>query len=344
VPLILRGPGIAAGQVERKPVSLVDIASFLLEGGKGVLSSPERRPLLRVLLGNLHFGWAPLSRHPRGSMKLHLRPAPRALRSRLRSREAETCRRTERMSPEAGSEIQKLGEKKPRRSRLSRGSNTREPRLRRAAVEQGDRRGPHDEIAISDFGRKLRRHHPLRARRLSIGAASLRRARRRGTSFSSRSTPTSPTLPARLTESSPRRSASMRPAAVIYDGYSILHPSTGERSSRQESRGAPPPSKKPRAAPSRRPKPASRPQRESSATGPAPLPLSAAPSLSTRKKPTPGTSSALFSFKETKSTPPSRHSSARFLSGRRTRCSAAIWSSRVVHETAASSSWHNAGP
>ena len=108
--------------------------------------------------------------------------------------------------------------------------------------------------------------------------------------------------------------------------------STAERSSLPGISRAPPPRSK-RASRSlllRRPRPDSRPPRESSGTRPAPSKHSAAPSLSIRRTPTRGTSSAPFSFSETKSTPPSRHSSARFLSSRRTRCSAAIWNSRVV--------------
>ena len=45
VPLIVRGPGIAPGRVEREPVSLSHIAPFLLEGGMNALPGPTRRPL-----------------------------------------------------------------------------------------------------------------------------------------------------------------------------------------------------------------------------------------------------------------------------------------------------------
>ena len=162
VPLILRGPGIAAGRVEREPVSLVDIASFLLEGGKGVLSSPERRPLyFESYYGNLHFGWAPLRGIREGSMKLIFAPRPELYDLDSDPREARDLSQDRKdVARRLYAEIQKMGERKPAAAAsLSPGDIERLASLGYvgAASSKGTGADPKDEIAkFSDFGRKLR--------------------------------------------------------------------------------------------------------------------------------------------------------------------------------------------
>jgi len=160
VPLLLRGPGIAAGRVEREPVSLVDVAPFLLEGGKGSL--PRLEPLyFESYYGNLHFGWAPLRGIRQGPMKLIFAPRselydldtdPREARDLSQERK-DVARRLYR-------KLQEIGERKPAAAAaLSPGDLERLASLgyAGAASSKGTGADPKDEIAkYSDFGRKLR--------------------------------------------------------------------------------------------------------------------------------------------------------------------------------------------
>jgi len=162
VPLLVRGPGIAAGRLEREPVSLVDVAEFLLEGGSGALSSPARRPLyFESYYGNLHFGWAPLRGIREGPMKLIF--APRGELYDLDSDPRETRDLSQERKDVARrlyAELQRVGEKTPAAAAaLGPGDLERLASLGYIGSAPGKGTGvdPKDEIAkFSDFGRKLR--------------------------------------------------------------------------------------------------------------------------------------------------------------------------------------------
>ena len=160
VPLILRGPGIAAGRVEREPVSLVDVAPFLLEGGKGAL--PARKPLyFESYYGNLHFGWAPLRGIREGPAKLIFAPRSELYDLDSDPREARDLSQERKdVARRLYAELQKIGERKPAAAAsLSPGDLERLASLGYAGAAPSNSSGadPKDEIAkFSDFGRKLR--------------------------------------------------------------------------------------------------------------------------------------------------------------------------------------------
>lgn len=159
VPLIVRGPGIAAGRVEREPVSLVDVAPFLLEAS---FPAPERKAIyFESYYGNLHFGWAPLRGVREGPMKLIF--APRSELYDLDSDPRETRDLSQERKDVARrlyAELQKVGERKPASAAaLGPGDLERLASLGYVGVASSKSTGadPKDEIVkYSDFGRKLR--------------------------------------------------------------------------------------------------------------------------------------------------------------------------------------------
>ncbi len=159
VPLIVRGPGIAAGSVEREPVSLVDVAPFLLEAS---FPAPERKAIyFESYYGNLHFGWAPLRGVREGPMKLIF--APRSELYDLDSDPRETRDLSQERKDVARrlyAELQKVGERKPASAAaLGPGDLERLASLGYVGVASSKSTGadPKDEIVkYSDFGRKLR--------------------------------------------------------------------------------------------------------------------------------------------------------------------------------------------
>ncbi len=232
VPLIVRGPGIPAGRVEREPVSLVDVAPFLL-GDTGILSTPARKPLyFESYYGNFHFGWAPLRGIREGPMKLIF--APRAELYDLDSdpREArDVSQERKDVARRLFAELQKAGEQKPSAAAaLDPGDIERLASLGYVGTAPGKGTGadPKDEIAkYSDFGRKLRdaiarfdrgdyrAAQPLLEELASRDILSfevhlyLARCHR---------------LAGNLAEAIREYEA----AAVIYDGYSVLHLEHGQ--------------------------------------------------------------------------------------------------------------------
>ena len=226
VPLILRGPGIAAGGVEREPVSLADVAPFLLEGGKGSL--PASRPLyFESYYGNLHFGWAPLRGIREGPMKLIF--APRAELYDLDSDPGETrdvSRERKDIARRLYAELERMGdETPPAAAALDPGDLERLASLGYvgSAPAKGTGADPKDEIAnYSDFGRKLRDaiSHFDRGDYRSARALFEELASRDILSFEVH------LYLARCHRLEGNVAEAIREyeaAAVIYDGYSVLH-------------------------------------------------------------------------------------------------------------------------
>ncbi len=236
VPLIVRGPGIAAGRLEREPVSLVDIAPFLLGGGAGGLSAPARKPLyFESYYGNLHFGWAPLRGIREGPMKLiFTQGAPRAELYDLDSdpREArDVSRERKDAARRLYAELQKVGDKTPSAApALDPGDIERLASLGYvgSAPRQGTGADPKDEIAkYSDFGRKLRDAIALFDRRDYRSAQPLfeELASRDILSFEVHFyLARCHRLAGKLAEAIREYEA----AAVIYDGYSVVHLEHGQ--------------------------------------------------------------------------------------------------------------------
>jgi tetratricopeptide (TPR) repeat protein len=158
VPLIVRGPGINAGRVEREPVSLVDVAPFLLEA---FFPAPERKAIyFESYYGNLHFGWAPLRGVRKGQMKLIVAPRSELYDLDSDPREGQDLSQERKdVARRLYAELQKIGEGKPAAAPLSPGDLERLASLGYvgAASSKGNGADPKDEIAkFSDFGRKLR--------------------------------------------------------------------------------------------------------------------------------------------------------------------------------------------
>jgi len=226
VPLILRGPGIARGRVEREPVSLVDVAPFILEGGKGALGRPFRPIYFESYYGSLHFGWAPLRGVREGPMKLIF--APRAELYDLDSdpRERRDLAQEKRdVARRLYSELQNVAEKTPAAGPLDSADLERLASLGYVGSISKKASGadPKDEIhKLSDFGRKLReaiaRFHrrdwrsaeplfeELAARDILSFEVHLYLARCR-----------------RLAGNLPEALREYEAAAAIYDGYSVFH-------------------------------------------------------------------------------------------------------------------------
>ncbi len=225
VPLIVRGPGISAGRVEREPVSLVDVAPFLLEAS---FPTPGRKPIyFESYYGNLHFGWAPLRGVRDGEMKLIFAPRSELYDVDSDPREARDLSQERRdVARRLFAELQKIGERKPAAAAdLDPGDLERLASLGYvgAASRESSGADPKDEIAkYSDFGRKLREAitrfergdfrsaEPLFEELASRDILSfevhlyLARCHRRA---------------GKLAEAIREYEA----AAVIYDGYSVLH-------------------------------------------------------------------------------------------------------------------------
>jgi tetratricopeptide (TPR) repeat protein len=158
VPLIVRGPGITAGRVEREPVSLVDVAPFLLEAS---FPSPEGKAIyFESYYGNLHFGWAPLRGIREGPMKLIVAPRSELYDLDSDPREGQDLSQERKdVARRLYAELQKIGEGKPAAAPLSPFDLERLASLGYvgAASSKGNGADPKDEIAkFSDFGRKLR--------------------------------------------------------------------------------------------------------------------------------------------------------------------------------------------
>jgi len=159
VPLIVRGPRIAAGRVEREPVSLVDVAPFLLEAS---FPAPERKAIyFESYYGNLHFGWAPLRGVREGPMKLIFAPSSEIYDLDSDPREARDLSQKKRdVARQLYAELQKVGERKPATAAaLGPGDLERLASLGYVGAASSKSTGadPKDQIAkFSDFGRKLR--------------------------------------------------------------------------------------------------------------------------------------------------------------------------------------------
>jgi arylsulfatase A-like enzyme/Tfp pilus assembly protein PilF len=159
VPLIVRGPGIAAGRVEHELVSLVDVAPFLLEAS---FPAPERKAIyFESYYGNLHFGWAPLRGIREGPMKLIFAPRSELYDLDSDPREARDLSQERKdVSRRLFAELQKIGERKPASAAALRpGDLERLASLGYVGSASSKSAGadPKDQIArFSDFGRKLR--------------------------------------------------------------------------------------------------------------------------------------------------------------------------------------------
>jgi choline-sulfatase len=228
VPLLVRGPGIPAGRVEREPVSLVDVAPFLLGGGVGSLSAPTRKALyFESYYGNLHFGWAPLRGVREGPMKLIF--APRAELYDLDSDPGETrdvSRERKDVARRLYAELERMGDSTPpAAATLDPGDLERLASLGYVGSAPGKGTGadPKDEIAsYSDFGRKLRD---------AIGSfdrGDYRSARALFETLASRDILSFEVhlylARCHLLEGNGHEAIrEYEAAAVIYDGYSVLH-------------------------------------------------------------------------------------------------------------------------
>jgi arylsulfatase A-like enzyme/Tfp pilus assembly protein PilF len=158
VPLIAHGPGIAAGRVEREPMSLVDVATFLLEGK---VATPRKKTLYFVsYYGFLHFGWSPLRGVREGSMKLIFAPRPELYDLASDPRETNDLSRERKdVARRLFAELQKFGEGSREAASVSAGDLERLASLGYVGTpsKKGTGADPKDEIAnFSDFGRKLR--------------------------------------------------------------------------------------------------------------------------------------------------------------------------------------------
>lgn len=162
VPLIVRGPGIARDRVEGEPVSLVDVAPFLLDAGKGRLTAPERKPLyFESYYGNLHFGWAPLRGIREGPKKLIFAPRSELFDLESDPRESQDLSQEKKdVARDLYRKLQKIEERKVRAAAASNpGELERLASLGYVSAPSTKSTGadPKDEIAkFSDFGRKLR--------------------------------------------------------------------------------------------------------------------------------------------------------------------------------------------
>ncbi len=158
VPLLVRGPGFPARRVVSEPVSLVDVPRIVLEG----VSTPERESLyFESYYGNLHFGWAPLRGIREGSMKLIFSTRPELYDLGTDPREARDIS-TERqdVARRLYAELEKVSQKKPPPgAQLNPGDLERLASLGYVGAASKKETGadPKDEIAkLTDFGRKLR--------------------------------------------------------------------------------------------------------------------------------------------------------------------------------------------
>ena len=225
VPLIVRGPGIAAGRVEREPVSLVDVAPFLLEAS---FPSPEGKAIyFESYYGSLHFGWAPLRGIRDGPMKLIVAPRSELYDLDSDPREGRDLSRERKdVARRLYAELQKIVERKaspPASS--SPGDLERLASLGYVgtASSKGTGADPKDEIAtFSDFGRKLRDAITR------FGSGDFRSAQPLFEELASRDILSFEVhlylarchrLEGKLAEAIREYQA----AAVIYDGYSVLH-------------------------------------------------------------------------------------------------------------------------
>jgi arylsulfatase A-like enzyme/Tfp pilus assembly protein PilF len=227
VPLIVRGPGIERGRVEKEPVSLVDVAALLLDAGKGVLAAPVRKPLyFESYYGNLHFGWAPLRGIREGPMKLIFAPRPELFDLDSDPRESrELSQERKDVARRLYAELQKIGERSPAATLSNPGDLEKLASLGYVGGASKGSTGadPKDEIAkFSDFGRKLReaiaRFHQgdwksatplfeeLASRDILAFEVHLYLARCR-----------------RLAGNLPEAIREYEAAAALYDGYSVLH-------------------------------------------------------------------------------------------------------------------------
>lgn len=228
VPLILRGPGIAPGRVEGEPVSLVDVAPFLLDGGKGPLATPARKPLyFESYYGNLHFGWAPLRGIREGPMKLIFAPRSELFDLDSDPRESRDLSQERKdVARDLYRKLQKIEERKASAAAaLNPGDLERLASLGYVGAPSRKASGadPKDEIAkLSDFGRKLREAIARFHRRDWKSAESL---------FEELASRDILSFEVHLYLARCRRLAGKLPeaireyeaAAAIYDGYSVFH-------------------------------------------------------------------------------------------------------------------------
>ncbi len=225
VPLLVRGPGIRAGGVVREPVSLADFSRMVLDG----VWEPAQKPLyFESHYGNLHFGWAPLRGIREGPLKLIVAPRPELYDldtdpGETRDLSAERKDVARRLY----AELEKVPQKKPAASEAALNPGDIERLASLGYVGAGSSRetgaDPKDEIAkLTDFGRKLREaitrfdrgefrsaqplFEELASRDILSFEVHLYLAR-------------SHRLGGRLADAIREYEA----AAVLYDGYSVLH-------------------------------------------------------------------------------------------------------------------------
>jgi arylsulfatase A-like enzyme/Tfp pilus assembly protein PilF len=225
VPLLVRGPGIAAGQVVREPVSLVDVPEMILEG----FTAPQRKGLyFESYYGNLHFGWAPLRGIREGSLKLIVAPRPELYDLDSDPRETrDVSQERKDVARRLYAELEKISAKRPDAgtSSLNPGDLERLASLGYAGAASRTQTGadPKDGIAkLTDFGRRLREA----IRRFDTG--DFRSAQPLFEELASRDILSFEVhlYLARCHRLGGRLAEAIREyetAAVIYDGYSMLH-------------------------------------------------------------------------------------------------------------------------